>query len=335
MLNGHGDDLYAINGKVKYNFSSNVYYKGCPESLLNHIAKCVNEIQSYPSPVAQELNILAANKFQLNSDQFLFTNGATEAFYLIAQWFKGKTASIVAPTFAEYEDACKSFNLKYKLISKSELINVNTNLVFICNPNNPDGSVFTSIELESLFQNNPKTTFIIDEAYIEFTNETTSIISLVQQYLNLIVVRSLTKTFTMPGLRLGYIVSNTSMIQNLLTLKMPWTVNTLAIKAGEFIFEHYEDLIFDAQLLLDETKYFQQRLSRLSCINIKQSYTSYFLMELNLDKASKLKEYLINQHQILVRDATNFNGLDGEYIRVATQSSSANQCLIEALEKWK
>lgn len=334
MLDGHGDDLHLIKGIIKHNFSSNVYYKGCPKDLLNNISKRVHEIQSYPSPAASELNELAAKKFNLNSNQFLFANGATEAFYLIGQLFSDKTAIIIAPTFSEYEDACKSFNINYRLIPRTELKNINTDLVFICNPNNPDGNIFSSEELELLFQQNPKTTFVIDEAYIEFTNKIASIVYLTGKYQNLIIVRSLTKTFTIPGLRLGYVVSNTTIISKLLNLKMPWSVNLLAIKAGEYIFNNYETLQFNIDELIEETINFQRLLSSVKGIKINNSNTSYFLVQLLHKSAKELKEHLITEHQILIRDATNFKELEGEYIRLSTQNTIANQALISALKGW-
>jgi len=334
MLNGHGDDLHLIEGEIKHNFSSNVYYKGCPQVLLDEISKCINQIQSYPSPAASELNKLAAKKFQLRSEQFLFTNGATEAFYLIAQLFSDKKAVIVAPTFSEYEDACKIFQLEYQLISRDEINDTNTDLVFLCNPNNPDGAAFSKNELEFLFQHKPTTIFVIDEAYIEFTNNIESIVSLIEKHSNLIVVRSLTKTFTIPGLRLGYVISNTSLITKLLNLKMPWSVNLLAVKAGEFIFNNYKTLQFNASQLIEETRLFKKQLAHVKGIKVCESNTSYFLVEL-LDKSAKeLKEHLIVKHQILIRDATNFNGLKGEYIRLSTQSKEANNTLIQGLKEW-
>ncbi|WP_431167229.1 pyridoxal phosphate-dependent aminotransferase [Tenacibaculum halocynthiae] len=334
MLNGHGDDLHLIEGKIKYNFSSNVYYKGCPKPLLDEISKNIKEIQSYPSPIANELNELAAKKFQLHSNQFLFTNGATEAFYLIAQLFSRKKAAIVAPTFAEYEDACNIFKLDYQLISKSEIKDANADILFICNPNNPTGHIFSNKELALLFKQKPATTFVIDEAYIEFTNNLESVASLTTTHTNLIVVRSLTKTFTIPGLRLGYIISNASNISALLPLKMPWSVNVLAIKAGEFIFNNYKTLQFNASELLEKTSIFKKELERIKGIKVCESNTSYFLIELIDTSAKKLKEYLIEKHQILIRDATNFNNLEGEYIRLSTQSKAANQLLIQALKEW-
>lgn len=334
MLNGHGDDFHLIEGEIKHNFSSNVYYKGCPKVLLDEVSRCVNQIQSYPSPTANELNVLASKKFQLESNQFLFTNGATEAFYLIAQLFSNKKAAIVAPTFAEYEDACKIFHLDYELIKALELENTNADLVFICNPNNPNGNVFSKAELESLFKQKQKTTFVIDEAYIEFNTRIKSIVSLTNNYSNLIIVRSLTKTFTIPGLRLGYVVSNASNIEKLLKLKMPWSVNLLAIKAGEFILKNYETLQFNASELLEETTTFKTELSALEGLKVCESNTSYFLIKLLHKTAKEVKQYLIEEHQILVRDATNFNELEGEYIRLSTQSKDANSALIQILKAW-
>lgn len=334
MLNGHGDDLHLINGEIKHNFSSNVYYKGCPKPLLKHIEKQVVNIQSYPSPIASELNELAANKFNLNSNQFLFTNGATEAFYLIAQLFASKKITIIAPTFSEYEDSCKIFKANYQLISRTEINQTNADVIFICNPNNPDGSIFSKDELETFFKAKPNTTFVIDEAYMEFTKNSESVASLTNTYTNLIIVRSLTKTFTIPGLRLGYVVTNYEIINKLLSLKMPWSVNLLAVKAAEFIFNNYKNLQFNISELIAETHIFKEQLKQVTNIKVYESNTSYFLVELLHTSATALKEYLITEHQILVRDATNFNNLKGEFIRLATQSKIANQALVTALKKW-
>ncbi|WP_378187375.1 pyridoxal phosphate-dependent aminotransferase [Aquimarina sp. W85] len=334
MLNGHGDDLHLIKGKIKYNFSSNVYYQGAPKTLLTHILESVPLIQNYPSPTAHELNKLAAKKFGLTSENFLFTNGATEAFYLIAQFFANKKAAILAPTFAEYEDACKIFNLDYQLISITEIKDVTTDVIFICSPNNPTGTTLATNQLETLVELKPETTFVIDEAYIEFTENTTSLLSLTIKYSNLIVVRSLTKTFTIPGLRLGYMVSHPKITRQITALKMPWSVNALAIKAGEFIFNNYESLQFDASKLLKETAIFKNELSKLKGLKIHPSTTSYFLVQLVHKSARELKEYLIDNHQILIRDATNFKKLDGEYIRLSTQDKKANSMLIKALKEW-
>ncbi|MEO1049565.1 MAG: threonine-phosphate decarboxylase [Bacteroidota bacterium] len=335
MINGHGDDRHLYHAEIKHNFSSNVYYRGCPPELLAEISSAAHTIQNYPSPAAEELNEAASNKFQLDRNQFLFTNGATEAFYLIAHVFSGGSAAIVAPTFSEYEDACRIHGLDYQLVDKAARTPGNYQLVFICNPNNPDGSIIPTPELTRLIEAAPSTTFVIDEAYIEFTNQIESVVPLVQRFDNLIVVRSLTKTFTIPGIRLGYVVAPSRVIERLLIKKMPWSVNALAIQAGLQLFEYYDRWRFNVDKLLEETRKFVQDLSAISWLEVKPSHTSYFLAELKKGTAASLKEYLATQHGMLIRDATNFKRLEGECIRLATQSPVANASLIKALQHWK
>ncbi|MEM6845506.1 MAG: aminotransferase class I/II-fold pyridoxal phosphate-dependent enzyme [Bacteroidota bacterium] len=335
MIDGHGDDRHRYNDKIKHNFSSNVYYKGCPPELLTAIASAVPDIQHYPSPAAEELNEAAAKKFQLSTNQFLFTNGATEVFYLIAHVFTGATAAIVAPTFSEYEDACKIHRVDYHLVDKTTLTPSDYQLVFICNPNNPDGSIIPTPALTQLIEGAPSTVFVIDEAYIEFTDQLTSVAPLVKRLNNLIVVRSLTKTFAIPGIRLGYIIASSGIIEQLLSKKMPWSVNALAIHAGLQLFKQYDPWQFDVTELLSETRTFIQELSAIDGLEVLPTYTSYFLVKLHKKTAAELKSYLVEEYGILIRDATNFNQLTGEYIRLSTQSPAANVSLVKALKNWR
>lgn len=336
MISGHGDDLHNFEGTIQYNFSSNVYYKGCNSALLQHLEKHLHQIQNYPSPIASELNVLAGKHFNIASNQFLFGNGATEIFYLIAQCYRGKKAIIVGPTFAEYEDACKIHHVDHTFITSEEVLvdPFQADLIFICNPNNPDGKIISTIEIERLLKENPNTCFIIDEAYNEFTKGVESVMSLVAKFDNLAIVRSLTKTFAIPGLRLGYVISNSAFIQELIVYKLPWTVNSLAIASGEYIFENYQSLSFDLDELLTETQSFKQVLNTLKGFKVVEGDSTFFLLSVGKGSATELKNYLVNTHGILVRDATNFTGLKGEFIRVSIQSSKANNALINALKLW-
>ncbi len=335
MINGHGDDRHLYKREIKYNFSSNVYYKGCPPELLNEIKGAVYSIENYPSPAAAELNEAAAKRYQLNQNQFLFTNGATEAFYLIAHAFLNSSVAIVAPTFSEYESACEIYGLAYHLVDRSVLKPSEYQLIFICNPNNPDGSIIPSEELISWIESAPSTTFIIDEAYIEFTNKLESLIPLVDRLPNLIVVRSLTKTFTIPGIRLGYVVASSHHIKKLQSKKMPWSVNALAVHVGLRLFSDYDRWLFNVAELLAETNIFREELSAIDWLKLVPSHTSYFLVEMKKRTAAELKNYLVKKHGILIRDATNFKHLEGEYIRLSTQGFVANNCLINALKGWE
>lgn len=336
MINGHGDDAYKYAKDVLYNFSSNVYYKGCDLGLLEEVRKSVFKIQNYPSPVANELSAAAADKYKMQQDQFLFGNGATELFYLLAQLYRGKTATIVGPTFSEYEDACKMYDVSVEFVpwEKVEEGCFKTDLVFICNPNNPTGDYIDLFTLEGLIRQSPGSLFVIDEAYVEFTTKECSAMELINRHKNIIIVKSLTKTFAVPGIRLGYLVSNESLVSQLLALKLPWTVNSLAISAGLYIFKNYEQLMFSNTDLIGETSRFQKELDTITGLEVMPSVTSYFLVNVKKGTAADLKEYLMNKHQVLVRDATNFTTLKGEFIRLAVQEKQVNKVLINALQQW-
>ncbi len=336
MINGHGDDLHHFVGEIKYNFSSNVYHNGCPDTLIKTLRHSINKIQNYPSPAANELNKVAAHHFKLNEEQFLFTNGATEAFYLIAQQYREQTATILGPTFSEYEDACKINQVKHHFISWDEITKhqFTTALVFICNPNNPNGAVVRTETLEQIVAQFPSSHFIIDEAYIEFTDAIETSIPLISLYKNISVVRSLTKTFSIPGVRLGYLISNRTFISTLLKIKMPWTVNSMAIEAGKFIFENYQTLYFNKTLLLKEAEVFKKSIETIDFMEVVSGFTTYFLVKLKIGTAAALKMYLAEAHQILIRDATNFVTLEGEHIRLSVQSTLANEAILKALKEW-
>ncbi len=336
MINGHGDDAYQYNQKIKYNFSSNVFYKGTPIALKTVLKNAVDTVGSYPSPIAQELNRAASEYFKLSQDCFLFGNGATELFYLIALLYKNKTATIVSPTFSEYEDACLLHDIEVQRVLWEDCKEHEfcTDLVFICNPNNPDGRIFTTQELEQIIHRFPNSHFVIDEAYIDFTKANISMIDAVDVYKNLTIVKSLTKNFTIPGLRLGYLIGNSLFVEALKRLKMPWTINSLAIEAGLYIFKNYKTLLFDVDAVLAETNYLKEQIATIASLEVIPSFTNYFLIRLEKRTASELKKYLINEHQILVRDASNFKGISGEFIRVAVQNRTSNLKLVKALEQW-
>jgi len=336
MLKGHGDDLYQYQSPIKYNFSSNVYFGGINNELLLHLKGKINRISNYPSPNAEELTQLTAKHLGVDSQQILFTNGATEAFYLIAQHFKHQNSCIIIPSFAEYEDAATAHDLHIKYIEGSDFLEYSFTeaLVFFGNPNNPDGKTYQVCDIENILDRFPKSTFVLDEAYIEFTNVVTTGIPLTRKYPNLIIVRSLTKTFVIPGLRLGYIVSTNEIIQKLTAIKMPWSVNSMAIQAGMYVMKNYEHLLFDIDDLMKRSKDFQSELKEVSWLRVHQSDTNYVLLEMLKSTSATLKDYLVTDHGILIRDANNFRGLSGEHIRLAVQDLKANSQLMKALYSW-
>lgn len=336
MLQGHGDDWYKYDFPMLHNFSSNVWHGGLDTGLLDKLKKSLSGIARYPSPDAGEAAALAASYHGIRAESCLFTNGATEAFYLIAQLFSNQDATVFVPTFSEYEDASRLYGLRLQFMERAVLTiaEIKTALVFICNPNNPDGKINTREEIRTLLVRYPKSCFVIDEAYMDFSLRHESCIPLLEKFPNLIIVKSLTKLFSIPGLRAGYILCQPTVRQKLQRYKMPWSVNSLAIEAAKYIFEHYEKIKPNIQEALEESRSFQMQLNTIDGLEVIPSSTNYFLLRLKQGNARLLKEYLAHEHRILVRDATNFRGLTGEYIRVASQSKEKNNILAEALLLW-
>jgi threonine-phosphate decarboxylase len=334
MLHGHGDDF---TGNIKANFSSNVWYGADNGGLLQHLKENLSKITRYPEVVPCELAIKIANYHGLDAQHVIITNGATEAIYLIAHTFQGLNSTIVFPTFSEYADACVLYNHKIIYVHEKELVqdyNPAKGLMFICNPNNPTGKAYPSSFIEYLTFNNSETLFVVDEAYVDFTKNNCSAVSLIKKYENLVIIRSLTKKFCIPGLRLGYLLAGEKLISRINNFRIPWSVNSLAIEAGNYLFSHLPDYRIPLDEWLANTGYLKAEMDAIPGFKTMTTDTTFFLCTTQKSGATDLKQYLLAEHGILIRDASNFKGLDGRYFRICTQSGRENTILTEALWNW-
>ncbi len=337
MIHGHGNDLYKYNNIIA-DFSSNIWYKGLSAGLSEYLKNNINRITHYPEPDAKELADKIAKLHNISEHNILVTNGATEAFYLLAHLFPNRESSIFYPAFAEYEDACKSFKHKLDFHNIKDFENVTfthtPSLVWIGNPNNPDGTLFKQHQIKDLCERHSNSVFVIDEAYIELCAGAESSIKITDTCENLIIVRSFTKAFAIPGIRLGYIVAEKSIINNIKKIKMPWSVNEVAILAGLYITEHYNELLPNKESLLHESTILQNQLAEISGIKITPTKCNYILVKLEKGDASQLKQFLATRYKLLIRDASNFRGLNSSHFRIAVQTPQNNELLINGIEEW-
>lgn len=334
MLIGHGDD---IPNNLAANFSSNVWYGANNDSLYAYLASHLKHTRNYPEVLPNHLTNCIADYHHVKPENILVTNGATEAIYLIAHTFSQYATSIICPAFSEYEDACNLYKHSLNFISEPEIKEKQTfreKIVIMGNPNNPTGTAYSFDFIEKLLQNNPNTIFVIDEAYADFTKIETSAIDSITKYANLIIIRSLTKKFCIPGLRLGYIVADCIQINKIKALKMPWSVNSLAIAAGEYLITRSEDYQIPLNEWLAETTWLMNEIRALKTFNVYPTQTTYFLCQTLRSNSAQLKEYLLNEHAILIRDASNFRNLSPRHFRICTQPHAENELLIKALKQW-
>lgn len=326
MIEGHGDDAWKYKVPIRTDFSSNVLYGGLDGGLLRHLQSAAADVTHYPEAGAQSLQTAAARAYGVREEEVLVTNGATEAIYLIAQAFRNQSATIYAPAFAEYEDACAAQGMEIGFRDWEELRCgdvVDEGLVFFCNPNNPTGAALSP----DLLRFHGNAIVVIDESYIEFTQAADSVLDRLAEYPHVLVLRSLTKRCRIPGLRVGFVIGAPGLVERLRAVKMPWSVNRLALAAGLYVFAHPGDFVVPVDRLLEETAGWQEELRAATGWRVHPTDTHYFL----IDTPVSLKMRLLRQYGLLVRDASNFRGLKGPAIRVACQGPAHNQFLTEAL----
>lgn len=323
MLFGHGDDFYNSQNEVKINFSSNVWHGANLEKLQVHLNEQFNKLTRYPEPDAASLKRLLARRYEIKEENVVVTNGSITAFYLIAQAWKGAKSMIAVPSFSEYEDACRLHEHEISFFSTSddlsELSLEGQDFCWICNPNNPDGKLLHRTEILGLLTANRNTKFIIDQAYVAFTTEDMLKPSDVKNHPNLILIQSISKAYNIPGLRIGYLVASPEIVNEVNKYIIPWSINAIALEASKYILIHPAQFTLPIRKWQRETAELIYQLNKFDNLEVIPSSTTFFLVRLKKGTAAELKKYLWDNYGILVRDASNFRGLDETYIRLSTR----------------
>ena len=353
MLSGHGGNVKQICDKCGLNpdeiidFSASINPLGCPDVVRKAVAEQFNDIQHYPDSQCNDLRKAIAERTSCNESNVIIGNGSNELFYLIPRALQPKKGVLLQPTFAEFSDAFSNSN-----IDVIEIINddkdfpvINTNIprlksveecmVFLCNPNNPTGQLTRKEDIIELVKDNPKRMIVIDEAFMDFIedDEIYSVIKEAPLMDNLIVVRSLTKFYGFPGLRLGYLVSNESIVNKLMRYKEPWTVNTIAQVAGLAAINDKEFAINTRQYISVEKAFLYDGLTNIKSIHPFQPTVNFILVRIEDIRvtSSEIQNRLL-KNNILIRNCSNFVGLDEKYFRVAVKTREGNMKLLSALK---
>jgi threonine-phosphate decarboxylase len=292
-------------------------------------------VTAYPEPEPLRLESLLAAAYGLQPDEVCVTNGATEAIYLIAQTFRGSKSNILQPTFGEYADACRLHAHTVKPVYSIDAIDGRTDMVWLCNPNNPTGEVIPEHRLTEWIRSHPSVCFVIDRSYEDYTHRRLFPAAKAVEMPHVILLHSATKRYAVPGLRLGYITAPAALLQRVRRQRMPWSVNAMAIEAGYFFLQHTPPSPTGTYDLRKETGRLRNAIENLKIADVWPTDTHFFLLRLRIGKAACLKKYLAEEHHMLIRDASNFEGLDDSFVRIATQTPAENDRLVQALNKWK
>ena len=348
---GHGANVDNMAKKFGKNendiidFSSNVN-PHIISDLGKYVLEGLEKSRSYPDINYTNLRNNISDYIKVDSELIIPGNGATEIIYLLMKSIK-KRLAILNPTFSEYGRGAKlnnleiiDFHLKEENNFSIDLDEIQKNMdkfdsLFVCNPNNPNGKVKDLNELLDLMIENDKL-LIVDETFMEFVGEEEkySLINKIEQTPNLFILKAVTKFFGMPGLRLGYgVTSNKQIINNIYEYKEPWTINSFAENLSNYLFKDKEYIKSSKDYYINERKFMLEELRKISRLKVYDTDTNFVLIKLDDDEANSLKLELFEKYNILIRDASNFIGLDKSYIRVAIKSHNDNKVLIESLRK--
>ncbi len=335
MTRGHGDDIHDYSD-IRLNFSSNVYAGHDSSALTAYLAEQLPHLGHYPEPSSHTLEQQLAATLGLQPCQVMVTNGATEAIYLAAQAQTGNdsVAAVVAPTFSEYADACCINGLRVIYIGGLDDIPSSASMVWICNPNNPTGTVTGRDALLQAIRSHRRTLFVVDASYAPFTNVPLLSATDAAGEPNVLMLHSMTKQYAVPGLRIGYVTGGEEQLRPLRQRQMPWSVNTLAQRAGSWLVTHSDAYAIPVGRLLSERARVAGMLQATGLIDCHSSDTHILLCRLRRGTAAELKEWLATTQGILIRDASNFVGLTREHFRIAVGLPEENDILVNAITQY-
>jgi len=356
MLTGHGGNIYHYArqwGCTPYDIvdmSSNINPLGTPDHLVNWLQKYMNNMISHLPEVDDfELNQKFASCYDLPNDRVLAGNGTTPFIYGLPDILAIKKAIIFGPTYADYADACYRHNVQVCYILSniedhfSPHLDIpdeysDTDCVFICNPNNPTGTILKSKDLIDFCSRYPHIRFIIDESYMPFVMSEDQYSLLHSGLDNVIILYSFSKIFCIPGLRLGFFIAPPNIIEKFNNHAIPWSVNALAQQSGLSLLTHWKE----SKTYINESKAYiayeknrlLNRLNGSAFYKSFPSYTSFVLLQLqNGLSASTIFSYLAKE-RILIRNCENFKGLSDQYIRISLKQSDINDKLISLLMQY-
>lgn len=336
MIYGHGDDTYRYGDKIKINFSTNIYQKADLTGLKEHLMAHFDVVKHHPEPIPEQLEGLIAEKLGIPANMVMVTNGTEEAIYLIAQLYRGWASVIPQPTYNEFADACRLYGhlISYERADDLELL-PQDRIYWMCVPDNPTGNVLLKPLVIHLIRQNPRFLHVVDLSFANYTLQPMIEPREMTDCYNVMLLYSLSAKYAIPGLRLAYITASPIIIDRLRQLRQPWTVGSLEIEAGKYLIANDPQMLPDLKEWLAEAQRLRKALDAIDGLMVMDTATNYMLVNVDWADSPTLKNWLIENYGILIRDASNFHGLDNHCFRVASQTPKENDELIKALIEYR
>jgi len=350
---GNRERLVAASGRAAsalLDFSASINPLGPPEYLRSLLSRNLETLLHYPDPDATELRRVAADHFGVSQHQVVVGNGSTEIIHALPRALSVKRAVIPAPSYVGYQEsmAAAGCSVDFLLLKEKDGFGLDwqklagmlagNEMVFMGQPNNPTGLCFDPACMALMLAQFPRTFFVVDEAFIDFIAAPPTTIPLLQQFPNLIILKSLTKFYAVPGLRLGLAMTTPELAARIRAQLPTWSVNSLALAVGAKVLtddtyaEASRDLVARLRTALASD------LRALGGIKVYAGQANYLLcrwqtLPTGFRTGSELGAALLTKG-IAIRDCANFPGLGSDFFRVAVRTEQENASLLAALAEF-
>ena len=348
----HGGNIYAEKSPHGswLDYSANINPLGLPESVKKSILEHIDGLVHYPDPEGRELKQAISAHYGVDGRQVVLGNGAAELFYVYFHAKRPQRVLLPVPSFSEYEKAarCCGSEVVYFYLDEADDFQLDVDklahamkgcdAVILGNPNNPTGQLLPKEAVIRLTEAAAgcRADVIVDESFLDFRQdrEQYSVVELAGQYPNLLAISSLTKMFAIPGLRLGYGICSSELVQAMEYHKDAWNVNLLAQAAGIAALADEE---YIAKTRLNTRKTLGEMEAMLQHISGVEAYppaVNFVLLKLKHPCiTSKKLQAGMKKNGILIRDCSNYPGLNDKYVRLAIRDSESNRQVVGILAK--
>ena len=350
----HGGNVYkaaqeqGVPVEEIIDFSASINPLGPPTSVLRTIRSALKQIAHYPDPDCQQLRQELSRRCGMDPDMILVGNGSSELIHLLPRALRIKSALIIGPTFEEYARALleagsvvQYVHAKREQRFRPPLPDVLERLsakrskldaVFLCNPNNPTGQVMSRRALCELAEvvERQQGWLIVDEAFIDYCQDQ-SIVSLLKEHPRMVLLRSLTKFYAIPGLRIGYLLGASKVVGLVKERQPPWSVNSLAQEVSFAVLQDETYAKKSRVFMENERSCFIRGLRSLPSLQVYSSAANFVLICLPAWTSAGEMTARLASERLLVRDCSTLPGLSIQMIRVAIRTAKENQRLLTAL----
>ena len=338
----HGGDIYR--NEVELDFSVNINPLGIPDKVRQALIEAVGTCTRYPDIEVQRLTEAVSNMLGIPENTILFGNGASELFLAVMHTLRPEKVWIPVPSFYGYEYVAENADCKIQYFYTKEeqeftldetVINEipsDTDMVFLANPNNPTGMLLRQEVLVRILDycKEQNIYVVLDECFIEFCEEAYSMLSEVNQYENLMIVRAFTKIFAIPGVRLGYLVSSNEELMRKIKRHLPeWNISAFAEAAGTACAEETAFIEQTRTYVAAEREFVVNGLAKMG-LTVYPGSANFLMIKTELP----LYEELLKR-KILIRDCSNYKGLVKGFYRIAVKTRAENERLLEKIGEIK